>query len=193
MCRDLTSLSDTRNLNYKPRISALLLLRQIYFRDVAYFKLLCKCRKGNFWCELWLWAVRFDIFLRQWALLVTASVSPPCFLQPDPSAPRTSFLPRKRKEISLRRLSGHTLSSMKTDGRGKNVLSLSSLWHSNWNPAGMRTAVPCMASPSLPWTWAMLRPGTWHRQTCWALPGAWELTGRASASTWAWPTSRLSA
>lgn len=111
-----------------------------------------------------------------------------------PLSPK-NFLSLQKKEgnFTVEAEWPHTLSSMKTDGRGKNVLSLSSLWHSNWNLAGMRTPVPCMASPSLPWTWAMLRPGTWHRQTCWALPGAWELTGRASASTWAWPTSRLSA
>lgn len=68
-------------------------------------------------------------------MLVSASVSP-CFLQPDPSAPRASFLSSKRKEISLWRLSGHTLCSAKTDGRGKNVFSLFSLDTATETPLG---------------------------------------------------------
>lgn len=67
------------------------------------------------------------------------------------------------------------------------------LWHRDWNPVGVRPPVHWMASPSLPWTWAMLRLATWHRQTCWASPGVWELTGRPLAWTWAWPINRLSA
>lgn len=140
-----------------------------------------------------MWAMTVSIAI--WYFPEAVSIAGHCkckssfLLTAWPFSPKYFLSPSRRKEISLWRLSGPTLSSRKR----KNVLSLSSLWHSNWNPGGMRTPVPCMVSPSLPWTWAMLRLATWRRQTCWALLGAWELTGRASASTWAWPTSRLSA
>lgn len=113
MCHDLTSLSDTRNLNYKSRLSALLWLRQICFEEMGHWKMLCKDKKGNFKCDLWLGTLWFDIFQRQWALLVIVSVSAPCFSQPDSSAPRSSFLSSRRKEISVWRLNGQTLSSTK--------------------------------------------------------------------------------